>query len=244
MIEMPSSGDWSVASERRKSMEGKMRKGKTIRMLTVIIMMIMVSACANEKDKKGENSEKVQETTNIQKETAGDKLQEVTQETVGKLTEDKIRQLVHEGIYCTQNVFELSYLPRESDGIDYNGRKLYQVDQTVFEDFAAFEEYVRSVYCKETADLYLYKVPYEEKPIYVNVDGKLYVDIDSEGGKGYYVDWSEYTIEIHKQTETRCEITVIGSVEWPSSNPVKEPYPVEEAIVLEDGRWVLEKMIY
>lgn len=209
----------------------------------LIMAMVIGSACTKENNGK-EDFEKNQQVTLETQETTQETTQDSITEAAGELTEDMIKQLVDEGIYCNLNVFGMTFLPRNSEGIEYNGRKLYQVDETVFADYASFEEYIRSVYCKETAELYLYKVPYEDMPRYVNVDGKLYVDTDGEGGKGYYVDWSEYTIEIRKQTETRCEFTVTASVEWPADVPVKEPYPVENAVVLEDGRWVLEKFIY
>lgn len=200
------------------------------------LIAVILAACACEKKEETGNKEQ----------NSGAGHEEISMQTEGtkELTEDTIRQLVDANIYCNLNVFGTSFLPRKSESMDYNGRKLYQVDEAVFADYASFEEYIRSIYCKETADLYLYKVPYEETPRYVNVDGKLYVDTDGEGGKGYYVDWSEYTIQIRTQTENRCEFTVTAVVEWPAEVPQWEDYAVNCAALLEDGKWVLETMFY
>lgn len=60
----------------------------------------------------------------------------------------------------------------------------------VFADFAAFEEYVHSVFCSETAEIYLYGNSSGRSSRYLNIDGQLYLDINACGAKGYYVDWS------------------------------------------------------
>lgn len=161
-----------------------------------------------------------------------------------EFTKDKLKDLIDENIYCNLYVFKLNYLPRESNPVEYNGRTLYQVDTDVFADFAAFEEYIYSVYCDETANMYLDVPGGSGKARYVNIDGKLFVDINGEGGKGYFVDWSDYSIEIKDQTDGKCEFTVTAKVEWPAEVLTTEDYPVDGVAIFEDGEWVLEKMIY
>ena len=171
--------------------------------------------------------------------------EDLTQEvSTTVLTEEKLKWLIDENIYCNLNVFGMNSLPGKENAIEHEGRTLYPVDESVFADFATFEEYVRSVYCDETASLYLYESPYPNEPLYVNVDGKLYVDMRYAGGKGYYVDWSGYSFEIKNQDENRCEFTVTASIEEPGEVSEKVPYTVECVAVFENGRWVSEKMIY
>lgn len=160
------------------------------------------------------------------------------------ITEEELRALMDKNIYVNLSVFGVSNLPLKVEEIDYDKERFYQVKEEAFPDYAAFENYIRSVYCKETADMYLYKYPTEEAPMYVNMDGKLYLDSYSMGGKGYYVDWSEYTIEVTKSDENVCEFTVTATVEWPAENAIKEPYTVQGVAVKENGVWLLQSMIY
>ena len=51
-------------------------------------------------------------------------------------------------------------------------------------------------------------------------------------------------ITINSVDENRCEFTATGYIEEPAEVPVKEDYPVSGAAVLENGKWVLEKMMY
>ena len=61
---------------------------------------------------------------------------------------------------------------------------IYIVDKTYFKSYEDFESYVRSVYCKETADRLLYDYPYEGNPKYINIDGELCVNTALDGSKG------------------------------------------------------------
>lgn len=159
------------------------------------------------------------------------------------ITETELTELIDKNNYVNLYIYGSGNLPLVEEEIDYDKERYYQVREDVFEDYAAFEEYIRSIYCKETADLLLYDYPMEGTPKYVDIDGKLYLDIYCAGGKGYYVDWSEYTVEITASDEESCEFTVTASVEWPAENPVKEPYTVEGAAVKENNVWLLKKII-
>lgn len=212
----------------------------------MLVTAMGVCSCSNA-DLDNETIHTMENVTTENIATESDTTENVVTEsqvTSQNLTKEHLKWLIDENIYCNLYVFGMHSLPREEEEIDYQGRKLHQVDEDVFVDFATFEEYLKSVYCSETAELYLYKSPNEENPQYVNVDGKLYVDISREGGRGYYVDWSEYTFEIKTQSDKKCEFTVTGMIEEPAEVPVKEPYTVEGMAVLENGRWVLEQMIY
>lgn len=156
-----------------------------------------------------------------------------------KLDEKGIRTLADQSIYCMQHVIGLSALPTQGVPIRDN---IYQVDESKFKDYAAFEKYIRSIYCKTEADRLLYNTPYEGQPEYLNIDGKLCVNMDRVGAKGYYVDWSKYEIKITNSSAAACEFTLTAAVEWPAENPKKESYPVKASAVYENGKWVLQKM--
>ena len=137
------------------------------------------------------------------------------QETTAEQTvsEEMLRVLIDKNINCNLNIFSGSLpLALADEGkdveIDMQNNTLYQVSEKAFPDYASFEEYIRSVYCKETADMYLYNYPYEGVQKYKNVDGKLYIDLKYDGGKGYYVIWDDYKITIDSSSADKCEFTV------------------------------------
>lgn len=220
------------------------------KLLTGCVLASMVLMCACQKETDNNRTATVQTVAKKQMETT---IAEVTGNTEAatsengsgtELTEERLKWLVDESIYCNLKLFGMGNLVLDEELINHEGRELRLVKEEKFPDYATFEEYVRSVFCKETADMYLYNFPYEGEAEYVNVDGKLYVDTALLGAKGYYVDWSEYTMEIKSQAQDRCEFTVTASMEEPAEVPKKEPYVVEAVAVLEDGRWLLEKMLY
>ena len=61
---------------------------------------------------------------------------------------------------------------------------------------------------------------------YYDQDGMLYLDINYDGAKGYYVDWSGFTLTIDSTEGNQCAFTVTATVEWPADVPQKEPYSV------------------
>lgn len=158
-----------------------------------------------------------------------------------KPDESTIAALFDENINCIQNIFVLSSLPHTDEEVEPN---VYVVDESYFADYATFEKYICSVYCKKTADMLLYDYPYENEPKYVNIDGKLCVNTVLDGSKGYYVDWTDCKIEIKEADENKCAFSVTGKIEEPSDNPAKEDYTVESTAELENGKWLLTEMIY
>lgn len=198
---------------------------------------------------KEQETSKETETTKEQetsKETETTEYEELTS-TQQAVSEGILRELIDKNVYCNLYIF-CGSLPLEDEeietGTDAQTNSLYQVSEKAFPDYASFEEYVRSVYCKETADMFLYNYPFEGVQKYRDIDGKLYIDLKYDGGKGYYVIWDDYTITIDSSSEDRCEFTVKAAVEWPAENPVVEDYVVKGTAVYENNRWVLTEMIY
>ena len=220
----------------------------------VFIMVAAMYVCAFTACDKGDggNSTKVtvseeskeskESETAAESQTAETVVDSQTSSTSTSISEEKLRALMDENINVNLNIFGVRSLPFEEEEVN-DETTIYQVKQDVFPDYASFENYIRSIYCEETADMYLYNYPVEGAQKYVNQDGKLCVDLQFEGGNGYYVDWSDYTIEIVSATETECEFIVKASVEWPAEEPVKEDYEVTGKAILENGAWVLTEMI-
>lgn len=183
-------------------------------------------------------------------ETTTEAVVETSEETSATETEAQsaefdeaiIRSLFDENIYCLRNLYGATSLYPEGDPVQDD--HIYKADTDRFADYAEFESYIRSVFCTNEADRLLYDSPYEGQPMYLNIDGMLCVDTYLAGAKGYYVDWSDYRLEIVFADDSRCEFIVTGQIEEPAEVPVKEDYPRNGAAVYENGGWRLEKLIF
>lgn len=167
---------------------------------------------------------------------------EETQAQTAEFDEAIIRNLVDENTYCLRNLYGATSLYPVGDPVQDD--HIYKADTDRFADYAEFESYIRSVFCTKEAERLLFNSPYEGQPMYLNIDGMLCVDTYLAGAKGYYVDWSDYRVEIVSADDSRCEFIVTGQIEEPAEIPVKEDYPVNAAAVYENGGWRLEKLIF
>ncbi len=159
------------------------------------------------------------------------------------LGERTLREMIDRNLTCVLNVFELTYLYYDRQSQPTAGG-LYRVSDPRFTDYAELDEFVRKTYVKETADRLLLEERSPGHTLYVNVDGALYIDPAAIGGKGYYVDWSGYSITITEQTAERCAFKVTAPVTYPGDHPVPETYEKEGEAVLQGGVWLLKDAIY
>lgn len=218
----------------------------------VIILAALMAGCAQIADDPAQTniitesaatSETTAEVTTTSETDAPVRTEDTeTAAPVSTVSEEELRALMEENLYCMRNIFTLGTLPYGESPIQ--GENIYKVEDERFATFADLEEYVRGVYCKETADMYLYNYPYEGEPLYFDVDGQLCIDINRAGTKGYYVDWTDFGLDITSADESVCEFTVTGLAEEPADEPTFTEYTVNAKAVCEDGKWVLEKMIY
>ncbi len=163
---------------------------------------------------------------------------------VNSVTEEELRRLMEKNIYCNLNIFAGSLPLENKDYVFDENDTVQQVDADVFGSYSEFEEYVRSVYCKETADMLLYDYPYEGDPKYLDIGGDLFLNTLYSGEKGYYVDWTDFTVIINYADEAECGFTVKASAEYPGEAAEAEDYIKESKAVLEKGKWLLSEMIY
>ena len=183
-----------------------------------------------------EVTEATEETTEEAEETT-----ESTAEVQVDL-ESTIRALIEENTYCMMDVFMLNNLPIKGEPQD--GVYVYEVDDAKFPTYQAFEDYIKSVYVNTEAVRLLNDYPQEAEPLYIDVDGKLYIDTLKSGGVGYYVSWDDYTVEIKASTDTTCNFVIHTVITEPGDEPVEEAYDVEGSMTLENGVWLLDKMLY
>lgn len=199
----------------------------------VLVLYICFSA-----DKKVNMDKKI-DTTIMSQENKSEDITEA--ENTAIITEEIIRTLVDDNFNCMKNIFILSSLPTTGEAVD--GEYIYKVDESIFKNYAEFEEYIRSIYCKETADMLLYNYPYDNVQKYVDIDGALCLNKMYDGAKGYYVDWSNYSVKIISSDNKKCEFTLTGAIEEPAEIPKIEEYKVNGIAVYENKKWVLTDMI-
>lgn len=204
--------------------------------LGVAVLSIFLYFYFENKDTSYEELEKIQESS---METQSDETKET--EDKNEINEEEIKRLFDENLKCMVDIFVLCSLPTEGEPIE--NTNIYPVKKDIFKSYKEFEDYVRGIYNKETADRLLFDYPFEGVQKYVEVDGDLYINMDYDGGKGYYVDWSSYNIDIKRQSEKECVFSVTGLIEEPAENPVKEPYTIMGTAVYENDKWVLTEMI-
>lgn len=217
-----------------------MKKNRTI---VIIGAMMMLCACKKEEEIVVTETvtEVITETETVTEEVTEEET--TISDEVRKEMEIEVNELFFHNSYCYMMVFGLDSLPTVEIPDENSSEYLYQVDTSMFRDYADFEEYLRSVFVEETVDKLL-KFPNEGQPKYVNKDGDLYLDIRLAEGKEDYVDWYNYTLNIDYVDDKECGFTITAIKTIPSENPTEEEYSVSGKIIWDDGKWYLEDMLY
>ena len=133
-------------------------------------------------------------------------------------------------------VFNLSKLDYEEEPVDGT---FCPVKDARFKTFADLDEYVRATFVKDVADSLLI-----ERGLYKDINGVFCIDISKLEGRGYYVSWVDYDLEIVKGDKNTCEFTVTGSIEEPSNDPQREPYKKTAKAKNVDGTWLLQELVF
>jgi len=171
------------------------------------------------------------EETSVEAETEAAAAEETSE------MEETISELFARNIVCSVYAFGSGGLAWGGEPV--SGDNIYKVSDERFSSYSDFESFIRSTYCKDTADMLLYNYPYEGTQLYVDVDGMLCIDSNLSGSKGYYVDWTDTKITIDSLKDDRCEFTAAGSITEPADVPVAEEYKVSCTAVYENGSWLL-----
>jgi hypothetical protein len=115
----------------------------------------------------------------------------------------------------------------------------------IFKDYEDFQENFSEIYSKDYMDLVINARDQNDKEQkFFNIDGKLYINYAHAGSKGYYVDWSDYKLEIISETKSECKFRLTAVIEEPADKPVKEPYIKTFRAVYENKEWKLTAPIY
>lgn len=152
----------------------------------------------------------------------------------------QLSDLFEENLDCVENLLVLGALPHGNEPVQ-DGH-VYPVKSVEYRSYAELQAYLQTVYtAAETTRL----LEGDGKPLYLEVDGVLCVDVYRIGGKDYDVDWKDFTVTIDETDDKGCRFTVTGH--QPAGDPEQtepSPYSVSGSAVYENGRLVLEKILY
>lgn len=156
------------------------------------------------------------------------------------IDEDIIRNLINENtkcriIYNTGNLPYTIYNPIIKDGVTY-----YEITSPEYSSFSQLEDYIRSVYTSDAAEEMMFNRPYENCQKYADINGKLYLNNNYMGGKGYHTIWDDCTIQILSTEGNSCTFKATGKSYPLAENPQPEDYTVTQTLIYENGGWKLQ----
>ena len=151
----------------------------------------------------------------------------------------QLETLFDENMRCVEELLVLGALPHSADAVLHG--HIYPVKSVEFQTLAELETYLKTVYtAKETERL----LDADGSPLYLEVHGVLCVDTHRIGGKPYNVDWEKRKITIDSIDKDRCHFTVTGTQPAANNPEETESYTLSGSAVYENGKLVLEKILY
>lgn len=223
--------------------------GKKIGILAGLLVLIFVVGACGKKDElvKEETTTKatVAETTSVEEttETIRETLVGNAYERAG-ISDEDLEILIENNIYCYLFVFGKDTLATAQE-VQYEqdpSKYLYQVEPTLYGDYAEFEAYIHALYAKEEAERLLFNYPAKNQAMYCNVDGKLCVDYRYRKLIEDSVDWFNYDFVVYDSTEEYCKFKIYTTK--PKSETEEEDIEILGEAIVEDGYWVLKEMFH
>ncbi len=156
----------------------------------------------------------------------------------------EITELFDKNLQCLE-LYRTNPLPTVGEPL-FEGEEqiICEISSDKFSSYDELVDYVNSTYTYGTAQMYLNDFPYEGNKLYLEYDGKFCLNTYYPvGGKGYYVDWSDYSIEITDADDTTCTFNVTATIQEPGDLPADEYTLSCEAIITENG-WRLIRMYF
>ena len=144
----------------------------------------------------------------------------------------EISKLIDAHLYVMKNITGFAYLPIGDNPVEEH---YYPVVSDQFKKVDDIKDYLATVYTETTVNQIMERM----KNLYVDIDGKLCIDERHMGGKGYYVNWENYKLDINSVTGNNCAFTITASIEEPGENPVITPYVKELTAEKVNGNWRL-----
>lgn len=127
---------------------------------------------------------------------------------IGEGTKTALRTLVRTNAFLVEEVFIKDHLPVDTDKsvTNENGTFAPVVSEKI-RSYTELESTIRSTYTKEAAD----KLLAEKR--YVDIDGKLYLDMKFGKDSDYTTDWSDFEAEISLNGEDKYSIEITAKNE-------------------------------
>ena len=155
-----------------------------------------------------------------------------------KLSDDELEQEIRFLIERNLDCYYLFYVAPLNHTNQQNLDGYYGTNGTFLEDYAALEDLVFSTYSKEKATELL-KYPSEEKPLYKNSNGSIFVNPDAITPVEYNILWEDdYTITFTERTDEKCSF-VLNTVDIDSNE-----YITNGSAVIENNSWLLSDLVY
>lgn len=224
---------------------------KSIIFTMLITMVICLCACSKKSsDNVPPQTESKSESESQTESATKDSLRETDSEetiieTSASGTENKavsneslanrMRELVDGNLYTIYHITGFSYLPHEESTFN---EYYHKVTSEQFQTVNDIRYYLSTIYTQDATSV----IMAELEPLYTDIDGSLYVNAMYMGGKGYYVDWENYSVTVTYSDESVCKFTVTASLEEPGDTPQITPYILEITAINENGIWLLDQM--
>lgn len=172
-------------------------------------------------------------------------IQEKQNDTDAETDIEKIaRKLIDQNHEAFTEIFYLCTLPVEAPGGIVKGDGIYPVKSDRFKTYADLKNFVRSTYVKKEAD-YLLTNFNNNGPQYMNIAGRLFADKSKEGGIGYYKVWDKYGIKLMDIKSDSITVSISLKEDGPDTGPgVQKDINITARMIKENGKWLLEKMVY
>lgn len=155
-----------------------------------------------------------------------------------------LRSLVNSQANLIEDVFVLSHLPvDESAAITHNGAKYAPVtDKSSIKTYAELLDILNATYTEDAV-----KEMLGNPPVYIELEGKLYFNLDYSSGyfdgeNLYPYDWSDFEIVTTSGYKEKNKITFCADVTDANQTNGSKVWVTMEAINV-DGNWKLTKFI-
>lgn len=188
---------------------------RIILLLLVLVMAFSVVACS---DEEASVTEDIDNITDAQEDC----------------TEQTILELINYNIDCYY-MFYVSPVDTVGEA-DKDG--YYKAVDNFFESYNDLKEFLAKTYTSEKCDELL-AYPSEDKPLYKNVDGEIYVNPDVITPVDYTIAWDDViTVEFTEKTKQKCSFDLV-TYDFDGNK-----YYTNGSVVHQDKAWVLSDMIY
>ena len=150
-------------------------------------------------------------------------------------TEQEVRMLIEHNLDC-YFLFYISPLT-QGGGTDSDGYT--KADNSYFATYKDFSDFVKNTYTQEKSAYLLGSYPSEENPLYIEKNDLVYVDLDAVTPVEYKINWDDsYTVEFTENSTTHC------AFELTTTDFDGNEYVTNGSAAFENGKWLLEDMVY